>query len=226
MSPTNPSSFFSLEEFEHKQLFIESEHVWDALKNLSSYLNNQKLGLIEVEIPKGVYLQDAHLISIGKGCVIEPGSFIQGPCILGEGTVVRHGAYIRGYVITGKNAVIGHSTEVKNSIFLDHAAAPHFNYVGNSILGNQTNLGAGVICSNLRLDKKSISIIIAGQVFVTDMQKLGLIMGDRSQIGCNSVANPGTILGKEVFCHPCVNVGGWIPAKSIVKGQHFSVGTK
>jgi NDP-sugar pyrophosphorylase family protein len=226
MSPTSPNAFFLLEEFEHKQLFTGSEHVWDALKNLPSYLDKQKLGTIEVELPKGVHLEDAHLISIRKGCVIEPGSFIQGPCILGEGTVVRNGAYIRGHVITGKNAVIGHSTEVKNSIFLNHAAAPHFNYVGDSILGNHTNLGAGVVCSNLRLDKKMISIIIAGQVFPTELQKLGLIIGDGSQMGCNAVANPGTILGKDVFCYPCVNVGGWIPGKTIVKGQHFSVGMK
>jgi len=223
MSFTHPDAFFSLEEFNHKDLFRDCEHVWDAVKNLSSYLSSQTLGKIEVEISSGVHLQDAHLISIAKGCVIEPGAFIQGPCIIDEGSTVRHGAYIRGHVVIGKNCVIGHGTEIKNSILLDHAAAPHFNYVGNSILGNHTNLGAGAICANLRLDKKHVTIKMGKEFFLTGMQKLGLILGDHGQMGCNSVANPGTIMGKEAVCAPCVNVGGWVPEKSMVKGQKIIV---
>lgn len=223
MNPTSPKCFFSLEEFEHKELFTGTQHVWEAVKNLSSYLKSQSLGKIESHIPEGVILQETHLISIAKDCIIEPGVFIQGPCIIGEGSIIRNGAYIRGNVLLGKKCVVGHASEVKNSILLNHAAAPHFNYVGDSILGNNTNLGAGVICANLRLDKKQISIIIAGKVFHTEMQKLGLILGDGSGLGCNSVANPGTIVGKDSFCSPCLSFGGWIPAGSMVKGQHFTV---
>ena len=223
MSLTHPNAFFSLEDFEHENLFRDCEHVWDAIKNISSYLNSQPLGKIEVQIPAGVHLQDAHLISIAKGCVIEPGAFIQGPCLIGEGSTVRHGAYIRGHVIVGKNCVIGHGTEIKHSILLNDAAAPHFNYVGNSILGNHTNLGAGVICANLRLDKKPITVKMGKEFFLTGMQKLGLILGDHGQMGCNSVANPGTVMGKEATCAPCVNVGGWVPEGSMVKGQKIIV---
>jgi NDP-sugar pyrophosphorylase family protein len=226
MSLTSPTSFFSLESFAHKNLFIDSEPAWDALKKLSSYLSNLSLGKIESEIQDGVTLVQKDRISIGRDCVIEPGAYIQGPCIIGDGTIIRHGAYIRGDVITGKNCVIGHSSEVKHSILLNNAAAAHFNYVGDSILGNHTNLGAGVICANLRLDKKPIHIIIAGKVFMTDMTKLGLILGDHSQLGCNSVSNPGTVFGKDSFCLPCVNVSGYVPDRFIVKGQQFSLEAK
>jgi len=226
MSLTSPTSFFSLESFYHKDLFLGNEHVWDALKNLSSYLSTLSLGKIEREIPDGVTLVQKDRISIGKDCIIEPGAYIQGPCVIGDGTSVRHGAYIRGDVIIGKNCVIGHASEIKHSILLDRASAAHFNYVGESILGNQTNLGAGVVCANLRLDKKPIHIIISGKVFMTNMTKLGLILGDHSQMGCNSVSNPGTVFGRDSFCLPCVNVGGYVPHSFIVKGQQFSLEAK
>ena len=223
MSPTRAESFFSLDNYIHKDLFSNIEHVWEALDHLPAYLQSSSLGLIEIDVPEMVTLVNKHQISIAKGCIIEPGCYIQGPCILSEGTAVRHGAYVRGNVITGKNCVIGHATEVKNSIFLDNAAAPHFNYVGDSILGNHTNLGAGVVCANLRLDKKNIHVIIAGRAFDTARQKMGLIAGDFSSMGCNSVSNPGTLLGRESMCFPCVNVSGYIPKGSLVKGQQFSV---
>ncbi len=223
MHSTSPHAFFLLEEFAHQEIFHKIEHVWDAIKNIPTYLSNRELGIIESEIPEGVYLHDAHLISIGKNCKIEPGAFIQGPCIIGDDSEIRQGAYIRGNVVTGRKCIIGHGTEIKNSLLLNSAKAPHFNYVGDSILGFDTNLGAGVICSNLRLDHQNISLSIHGRIFPTYMKKLGLILGDQSQIGCNTVSNPGTLIGKEVLCFPCINIGGWIPEKSIIKGQKFSV---
>ncbi|NDD58251.1 MAG: hypothetical protein EBZ47_03230, partial [Chlamydiae bacterium] len=142
---------------------------------------------------------------------------------IGDFSQIRSHAYIRGNVITGTHCLIGHTTEIKNSILLNHAAAPHFNYLGDSILGNYTNLGAGAKCSNLRLDKKNIHIIVAGKVFNTNRQKLGLILGDYSQLGCNSVTNPGTIFGQKVLCYPCVTVSGYIPNHSLIKGQKFII---
>lgn len=223
MHLTSPESFFSIEEFEHSSLFQQIEHVWDVLPNISIYLSKYSLGKIESPLPEGLHLENPHLIQIGKNCLIEPGCFIKGPCIIGDFSEIRQGAYIRGHVITGKKCIIGHSTEIKNSILLDGAKAPHFNYVGDSILGKDTNLGAGVICSNLRLDNQNINFLIKGRIFSSRSNKIGLILGDRSQIGCNTVSNPGTLIGKDVLCFPSLNIGGWIPEKSIIKGQKFSV---
>lgn len=226
MHLTSPESFFTIEEFEHSSLFQQIEHVWEVLPNISIYLSQYSLGKIESPLPDGVHLENPHLIQIGKNCLIEPGCFIKGPCIIGDHSEVRQGAYIRGHVITGKKCIIGHATEIKNSILFDGAKAPHFNYVGDSILGKDTNLGAGVICSNLRLDNQNINFLIKGRIFSSKSNKIGLILGDRSQIGCNTVSNPGTLIGKDVLCFPSLNIGGWIPEKSIIKGQKFSVEVK
>lgn len=205
-----PQSLFSLENYSHAALFDGCSFAWEGLDKLLDYLSQQKLGEIEVEIPSSVVLVNPHLISIGKGCVIEPGVMIQGPCVIGEGCTIRHGAYLRGGVVLGKGCVVGHNTEVKHSIFLDRAAAPHFNYVGDSILGNDVNLGAGVKCANVRLDRLPVRIRAFGQVFETGLKKCGALIGDGSQLGCNSVANPGTIFSKNSTCLPCQNVGGYI----------------
>ncbi|MCX6986955.1 MAG: UDP-N-acetylglucosamine diphosphorylase [Chlamydiae bacterium] len=223
MPLTSPQSFFAIEEFEHSSLFQQIEHVWEVLPNISIYLSQYSLGEIESPLPDGLHLENPHSIRIGKNCLIEPGCFIKGPCIIGDHSEVRQGAYIRGNVITGKKCIIGHATEIKNSILLDGAKAPHFNYVGDSILGKDTNLGAGVICSNLRLDNQNINFLIKGRIFSSKSNKIGLILGDRSQIGCNTVSNPGTLIGKDVLCFPSLNIGGWIPEKSMIKGQKFSV---
>jgi NDP-sugar pyrophosphorylase family protein len=205
-----PSHFFQLEDFEHKDLFTEAGHVWEALHKLSPYLKSQPLGKIEIEILQGVYLVDRHLISIGKGCVIESGAYIQGPCIIGAGSCIRNGAYIRGDVILGNKVVIGHATEVKHSIFLNEAQAGHFNYVGDSILGNKVNLGAGTKLANLRFDRKEIVVRIGKEKFATGLKKMGMIMGDGAQTGCNAVTNPGTIMAKGAAILPCQNKGGYI----------------
>jgi NDP-sugar pyrophosphorylase family protein len=211
--------FFSLEGFEHRKLFEGTEYAWEALERLEEYLAGLKLGKIEVEIPEGVILVNRELISIGKGAVVEPGAYIQGPCVIGEGAQVRFGAYIRGFVVAGRCAVIGHATEVKHSIFLNEATAGHFNYVGDSILGNRVNLGAGVKCANLRLNHKPISIIHEGKVIQTKLKKLGAIIGDDAQLGCNAVTNPGTLIGPKSFCYPCLNVGGILPPNTTMRNR-------
>ncbi|MBS0615225.1 MAG: UDP-N-acetylglucosamine diphosphorylase [Verrucomicrobia bacterium] len=213
MKDFSPMQFFSLEKFAHAVLF-KGEFVWQALQALLPYLEKQKLGKIESPIVDGVYLQNKETISIGTGCHIEPGAFIEGPCIIGPKTTIRHGAYIRGGVIVGSDAVIGHATEIKHSILLNGAKAPHLNYVGDSILGADVNLGAGAVLANFRADHAEIVI---HKKFSTGMNKLGAIIGDKTQLGCNAVTNPGTLIGPESFCLPCLSIGGVFPQKSQIR---------
>jgi NDP-sugar pyrophosphorylase family protein len=212
-----PNQFFTLEEFAHASLFEESQFPWQALERLKSYVQSLKLGKIDVEVPSTVYLVHPELISIGKGTSVEPGAYIEGPCVIGQNCKIRHGAYMRGDVVVGDNCVIGHDTEVKHSILFNNAAAAHFNYVGDSILGSRVNLGAGVKCANLRLDHQPIHVVIQGERINTRLNKLGAIIGDGAQVGCNCVINPGTILGRNSFCFPCLNVYGFIPENGKVK---------
>lgn len=217
MNELTPSYFFDLSNFSHASLFDEKRYVWEALSKIKKYLSSFSLGKIEIKIPQGTYLIDPHLISIGKGSVVEPGAYIKGPCIIGENCTVRHGAYIRGDVITGNGCVIGHDTEIKGAILLNEAHAAHFAYVGDSILGNKVNLGAGVKCANLKLTEGSVSLRYKDKKIDTGLRKFGAIIGDRSKVGCNTVTNPGTLLGKDVKCYACINFGEFIPSNSIVK---------
>ncbi len=209
----SPSTFFDLETFAHAALFSDCEHVWEALLRLKDYLKQQSLGCIEAEIPEGVTIVEPETVSIGKGCRIEPGSYIHGPCIIGENCEIRQGAYIRGNFIAGRACVIGHTTEVKHAVFLDGAHAAHFAYVGDSILGNDVNLGAGVKCANVRLDRQQVIVRHEQQRIPTGLKKFGAVIGDCCQIGCNTVLNPGTLLGREVCCVPCVGVSGVVASK-------------
>ena len=157
-------------------------------------------------------------IRIGKGVLIEPGAYIKSPTIIGDQTEVRHGAYIRGYCLIGRNCVVGHTTEVKHSIFLDGAKAGHFAYLGDSILGNQVNLGAGTKLANLRFIKGDVSIASPEGLIKTGMRKLGGILGDHVQTGCNSVTNPGTLLGKKSMVIPNTTVpSGYHPDSSLIR---------
>jgi NDP-sugar pyrophosphorylase family protein len=217
MQELSTNQFFSLEAYFHRELFEGSTYVWDALHRLAPYLEEQELGKIEVKVPPTAYLINPELISIGEGTVIEPGAYIEGPAIIGRNNQIRHGAYIRGNVITGEKCIIGHSTEVKHSIFLNGAHAAHFNYVGDSILGNNVNLGAGVKLANFRLDQKDVTVLLQGQKILTGLKKMGAIIGDGAQLGCNAVTNPGTLIGPKAFCYPCVNIKGIIPSRAIYK---------
>lgn len=209
--------FFNLEDFPYALLFEGCQYPWEVLGNLQDFLSSQTLGNIEVEVPSAAYLVNPRQISIGAGTTIEPGAFIQGPCIIGKNCTVRHGAYIRGNVVIGDSCVVGHDTEVKHSILLNQSSAAHFNYVGDSIIGNRVNLGAGVKCANFRLDHQSVHILVEGEKIPTSLKKLGAIIGDDAQVGCNCVINPGTILGKNSFCFPCLNVYGFVPHRAKLK---------
>lgn len=208
-----PSDFFDLSNFEHADLFDENAPAWRALTLLKSRLSTMQLGNIKGVVEEGAILVNPELISIGEGSVVEAGAYIRGPCFIGKGCEVRHGAYIRGDLITGDGCVIGHATEIKHSILLDNAHAAHFAYVGDTILGNRVNLGAGVKCANFRFDGKGIRVAEKE----SGMRKLGAIIGDDVQMGCNAVTMPGTLIGKRSYLYPCLNIRGVIPQDSIIK---------
>lgn len=216
MDDLSPKSFFNLDGFAHKALFEGIEFVWEALSRLTGYLEDLKLGNIETEIPAATHLVHPEKISIGKGTVVEPGVMIQGPCLIGPDCVIRHGAYLRGPVLIGRGCVVGHASEIKHSILLNGARAPHFNFVGDSILGNEVNLGAGVKLANSRFDKKSISVLFQNKKISTHLKKFGAIVGDQGKLGCNVVTNPGTFLGPFVFCYPNLAIQGCIPPETIL----------
>ncbi len=208
-------NYFDTTGFPFADLFTDVTNVWDLIKKISPYLKDQKLGKIEGEISPQAYLIHPELISIGKGTIVEPGAYIKGPCLIGENCSIRHGAYVRGDVIAGHNVVIGHDTEVKNALFFNGSHAAHFAYVGDSVLGNRVNLGAGTKLANLRLNNQPISIL----GFNTGLRKFGAILGDDVQVGCNAVLNPGTIIGRSSDILPSLNVGGVIDSNVRVKGD-------
>lgn len=198
-----------------EELFIKGASVWEALSTLSHFLEKKFLGHIGTSLLEGVVLENPEKILIEEGVLIEPGCFIKGPVWIRKGAVIRHGAYIRGPVFLDEGSLVGHATEVKNSIFLKKAHAAHFNYVGDSILGEGCNIGSGVKCANFRLDQGLIRVAVDGKKIETGLRKLGVILGDRSQIGCNSVTSPGTLIGKDCSFFPCMHIQG-----SFVSGSH------
>ncbi len=145
-------------------------------------------------------------IHLGPGCVVEPGALIKGPAIIGAHTEVRQGAYIRGTCIVGDQCVVGHTTEMKASVMLNEAKAGHFAYIGDSILGGSSNLGAGTKLANLKIRDTSVRVRVNGEIVDTGLRKFGAILGDRVQIGCNAVTNPGTVLGKDCLVLPVSSV--------------------
>ncbi len=213
------TDFFDTSEFKHAVLFNGCNYVWDALARISPYIKSYKLGKIESEIPDGVYLVNKELISIGKGVVLEPTAYIRGPCIIEDYATIRHGAYLRGDVIVGNHSVVGHDTEIKNSVLMNNCHAAHFAYIGDCILGKGVNLGAGTKCANLRLDNKPVSLALDEGQIQTGLRKFGAIMGDGCQTGCNVVTNPGTVMGKNVYCYPATNLGGVIQADCTVRSD-------
>ncbi len=202
MNPLQSGTYFDLTKTSHPVLF-SSELVWNPLKSLKSYLDSLNLDSIEIEISEGITLINPLRIAIGEGTTIESGAYIEGPVWIGKGCTIRHGAYIRPYSIIEDGAIVGHASEIKHSILLNGAAAPHFNYVGDTILGCGVNLGAGVICANFRLDQQPVRIRLGEREIETGLLKFGAAVGDFSQIGCNSVLNPGTLLLPKSLLPPC-----------------------
>ena len=202
---------FSFNDKIMKDIFAEYEYPWEIVPHIRKITED----LIHKGLDGYTLLSDGVLV--GKDVHISPSAHIDPPCIIGDGTEIRHGAYIRGSVIIGRGCVIGNSSEIKNSIIMDKAQIPHYNYVGDSVLGEGAHLGAGAICSNLRTDKSSVKIHHDGHVIDTGMRKLGAIIGDHTEIGCGSVLCPGTVVGKSTWVYPLTMLRGCYPADSIVK---------
>jgi NDP-sugar pyrophosphorylase family protein len=212
-----PSDLFDLTQTEHAALFEGCDHAWEALKKLKDYLKvNLRPGLHN-RCEGGAYIDEN--VQIGEGTIVEDGAMIKGPAIIGKNCQIRHNAYIRGDVIVGDNCVVGNSCEVKHSILFNNCQAPHFNYVGDTILGHKAHLGAGVKVSNIKLDGVNVSVEIDGKPFDTGMRKFGAMIGDRTDIGCNAVLNPGSIIGRGSIIYPNVNWRGILPANMIAKNK-------
>jgi UDP-N-acetylglucosamine diphosphorylase / glucose-1-phosphate thymidylyltransferase / UDP-N-acetylgalactosamine diphosphorylase / glucosamine-1-phosphate N-acetyltransferase / galactosamine-1-phosphate N-acetyltransferase len=154
---------------------------------------------------------------LGAGVSLPAHATIIGPAWIGPGTQIRPGAFIRGNVIVGEGCVLGNASEFKNCLLMDGVQAPHFNYVGDSVLGNKAHLGAGAICSNLRLDQKRVMIQLAGGAVDTGLKKFGAILGDGAEVGCNAVLNPGTLLGPRSLVMPAIAFGGFLPPSTIAR---------
>lgn len=212
-----PDIFFSTQNYEHKELFPTDPPVWNSLVKLPKYLTTLRLGTQYVTLPKSCYLINSSLIFIGKNTRVDPGVYIEGPCYIGENCEIRHGACLRPYSLIGNNCIVGHCSEVKSSILFDEVKIPHFNYVGDSVLGNNVHLGAGVILANCRLDYQKIDVIVQGQRTPSHLSKFGAIIGDGSSLGCNCVVNPGVILARNFTCYPGTIVrDSFVPSKVIL----------
>jgi NDP-sugar pyrophosphorylase family protein len=158
-------------------------------------------------------------VFVGKTANVSKSASITGPCIIDEDAEIRHCAFIRGSVIVGKGAVVGNSTELKNAILFDKVQVPHYNYVGDSVLGYKSHLGAGAITSNVKSDKTNVSITIDGNKYNTNLKKFGAILGDFVEVGCGTVLNPGTVVGKNTNIYPLSMVRGYINENSIYKSS-------
>jgi NDP-sugar pyrophosphorylase family protein len=212
------ADYFDITDFPFKEIFDGVGVVWEALDRIKDYLKEYGAYRIEGAVSPGAWLEGKD-IAIGEGSIVEPGVMIYGPALIGRNCVLRQGAYLRGNVITGDGAIIGHTTEVKNSIFLNGAKAAHFAYVGDSILGKNVNLGAGTKLANFKLvtGVQTVTLDSGGGPKSTRKRKLGAIIGDGAEVGCNSVTMPGTLIGPGTLVYPCSVLRGIIPANSIVK---------
>lgn len=203
------------------KLFEGKTYPWEALDGIKSFILElgETLSADEYDHPEeGVW--------IAKDAKIFPSAYIGAPCIIDHGAEVRHCAFIRGSAIVGKNAVVGNSTELKNVVLFDNVQVPHYNYVGDSILGYKAHMGAGSITSNVKSDKTLVTVHIPDAPIETGRKKFGAILGDNVEVGCNSVLNPGTVVGRCSNIYPVSCVRGVVPANSIYKAKDTIVAKK
>jgi UDP-N-acetylglucosamine diphosphorylase / glucose-1-phosphate thymidylyltransferase / UDP-N-acetylgalactosamine diphosphorylase / glucosamine-1-phosphate N-acetyltransferase / galactosamine-1-phosphate N-acetyltransferase len=206
------SSLYTLEETIASDIFTEIEYPWQVL---------DKIGAFIIELGNRLSLDKFDKIGedvwIAKSAVVFPSAYIHGPVIIDEDAQIRHCAFIRGNAIVGKGAVVGNSTELKNVILFNKVQVPHYNYVGDSILGYKAHMGAGSITSNVKSDKSLVKIKSKQGILDTNRKKVGAMLGDYVEVGCNSVLNPGTVVGRNVQIYPCSMVRGYIKENSIYK---------
>ncbi len=213
-------NYLDLAHTNHAELFSAEEPVWSAISKIESYLDHLIDSTGEPLIHGTVSPQATvgGRVYVAADAIIEPGATVLGPAWIGSETVVRSGAYIRANVIIGNRCVLGNSSEFKNCLLFDNCEVPHFNYVGDTILGYKAHLGAGVICSNVRLDRRTVQVRDGdGGLIDTGLQKFGALVGDRTEVGCNTVLSPGSILGRDCILYPVSHWQGVLPEKSIVK---------
>ncbi len=196
---------FDLKQTEHAEIFSGCKFAWEVLPKIAAY--------VSARVPS------EKRVVIGEGTVVEEGAMIKGPAIIGKNCQIRHNAYIRENVIIGDGCLVGNSSEIKNSILFNNAVVPHFNYVGDSVLGHKAHLGAGVKISNYKLIPENIMIEVDGVPFDTGLLKFGALLGDGCEIGCNAVLNPGSIIGRNSVIYPNVSWRGILPDWMMVKSK-------
>lgn len=208
-------NLFDLDKTIAKDLFEGAVYPWEVLPKIKEFI--VKLGnTLDPEI----YEKRGEDIWVAKSAKVAPSAYLGGPLIICENAEIRHCAFIRGSAIVGAGAVVGNSTELKNAVLFDEVQVPHYNYVGDSILGYKAHTGAGAITSNLKSDKKLVTVMCDGEKVETGVKKFGAMLGDFADIGCNSVLNPGTVVGRGTRVYPLSMVRGYVPEHSIYKNRN------
>lgn len=203
---------FDLDHTQAKEYLSAYTYPWEALAGLKAFICT-----LGATLDKTEYREISPQVWVHTTAKIAPTAYLGAPCIIGEGTEVRHCAFIRGAALVGKNCVVGNSAELKNVILFDGVQTPHYNYVGDSILGYKAHMGAGSITSNVKADKSPVVVRQDGEEVQTGLKKVGAMLGDFAEIGCNSVLNPGSVIGKNSNVYPLSNVRGTVAANSIYK---------
>ena len=209
------NELFDLSKTRAADLLRECEYPWQALDKIGETILKIGAALSSEE-----FSHPKEDVWIAKDAVVYPTAWINGPCIIDSGAEVRHGAFIRGNALVGKNCVVGNSVELKNVILFDNVQTPHYNYVGDSILGYKAHMGAGSITSNVKSDKTLVVIREGTEQVPTGRKKVGAILGNYVEVGCNSVLNPGTVIGPHSNVYPTSSVRGTIPPHHIYKNEH------
>lgn len=211
------SDFFALPPslVRFASFFPAEARPWEWIKRIGAALESVEFAASDLKIPAGVHIEGR--VWLHASVKLPAFAVIQGPAFIGAKTEIRPGAYIRGNVITGEGCVLGNSSEFKNCLLLDRVQAPHFNYVGDSILGNGAHLGAGAICSNLRLDQGEVTVRLPNETASTGLRKFGAILGDQAEVGCNAVLNPGSLIGPRALVMPCTAFSGYVAAHTVAR---------
>jgi len=210
----NTDMFADLSATLAEALFLETAYPWEVLPKIKAFVR-----VLGPTLDPNEYDHPDEEVWIHKSAVLYPNIYIAGPAVIGAGTEVRPGAFIRGSVLVGRGCVVGNSTELKNCILFDKVQVPHYNYVGDSILGHYSHMGAGAICSNVKSDKTLVAVRGCGEIHETGLKKFGAILGDHVEVGCNSVLNPGTVLEPYASVYPLLRVRGVVRAGHIFKAQ-------